>query len=89
MYTYNSYSGLGYIGFTRSPTVICSICHELLFASDPTFVNRSWQQLPPEIIQYVFSLSALYRHALSYLRFHNFPPHPDTCTQTTPINLAR
>ena len=33
--------------------------------------NRSWQQLPPEIIRYVFSLSTVYRHI--HPRFHNFP----------------
>jgi hypothetical protein len=33
--------------------------------------NRSWQQLPPEIIRYVLSLSTVYRHI--HPRFHNFP----------------
>ena len=33
--------------------------------------NRSWQQLPPEIIRYVSSLSTVYRH--THPRFHNLP----------------
>lgn len=47
VYTYDSYSGLEYMGFPNSPTAIGTIGREFLFASGPAFARVSNHDLLP------------------------------------------